>query len=239
MTADAHAVGNHLLDTLPLEDLARLRPSLEHVEFPFAATVHRPGDRLDAAFFPNEGMVSMVGTLEDGTQMEVGTVGREGLVGLPLVLGTDRGLVEAIAQTDVVALRISAAALCEAVDRSATLRSLLLRYAMAFQVQVTQTALCNGRHAVDQRLARWLLIAHDLAVSDEFTMTHEFIAMMLGVRRPGVSVVAAMLQKAGLISYARGRMTVLDRPGLEAAACECYFTVRDEFRQLLGEPAGG
>ena len=132
------------------------------------------------------------------------------------------------------ALRIGAAALRAAMERSAALRRLLLRYALAFQAQVTLTAACNARHAIENRLARWLLIAHDRAGADEFAMTHEFISMMLGVRRPGVTIAAGMLQKAGLIRYARGRMTVADRPGLEAASCECYHIVRHEYVRLLG-----
>ena len=122
-------------------------------------------------------------------------------------------------------------------DRSAAFRVLLLRYALAFQAQVTLTAACNARHAIEHRLARWLLIAHDRAGADEFSMTHEFMALMLGVRRPGVTIAANTLQKAGLIRYARGRMAVTDRPGLEASSCECYHTVRREFVQLLGDSA--
>jgi CRP-like cAMP-binding protein len=122
-------------------------------------------------------------------------------------------------------------------EESAALRGLLLRYAQAFHAQVTFTAACNARHAIERRLARWLLIAHDRAGADEFPMTHEFIAMMLGVRRPGVSLAAGALQKAGLIRYARGRMAVTDRPGLEAASCECYHTARREFERLLGPSA--
>jgi len=122
-------------------------------------------------------------------------------------------------------------------ERSAALRGVLLRYALAFQAQVTLTAACNARHAIEQRLSRWLLIAHDRAGADEFAMTHEFMAMMLGVRRPGVSLAAGVLRKAGLIQYTRGRMAVTDRPGLEAASCECYHTTRREFARLLGSGA--
>ena len=140
------------------------------------------------------------------------------------------------------ALRLGAAAFRAEMERSAAFRALLLRYALAFQAQVALTAACNARHAIEHRLARWLLIAHDRAGADEFPMTHEFLSLMLGVRRPGVTIAAGMLQKAGLVRYERGRMAVADRPGFEAASCECYHTVRHEHARLLGpgpaKPAG-
>ena len=188
--------------------------------------------------FPETGMVSLIATLEDGEQVEVGIAGNEGLVGLSLVLGDGRSLTEARVQLEGTALRMDAAALRDEMVGNAAFRDVMLRYALAFQAQVTLTAACNARHAINERLARWLLIAHDRAGADEFAMTHEFMAMMLGVRRPGVSLAAAVLQKAGLIRYARGWMEVTDRPGLEAASCECYHTVRREFGRLLGaDPA--
>ena len=140
-------------------------------------------------------------------------------------------------QLDGTALRMDAAALRDGMGESAALRRLLLRYVLALHAQVTLTAGCNARHAIEQRLARWLLTAHDRAATDEFAMTHEFMAMMLGVRRPGVSLAAGVLQRAGLIRYVRGRMTVTDRLGLEAASCECYHTARREFGRLLGDGA--
>ncbi len=227
-------VRNGLLAALPPEDLARLRPSLQAVELPFDQTLYPADGTVEAVLFPESGMVSLLATLEDGEQVEVGIAGREGLIGLPLVFGDDRSLVEARVQQEGTALRMDAAALRDAMEESAAFRTLLLRYTLAFQAQVTMTAACNARHAINERLARWLLIAHDRAGADEFPMTHEFISMMLGVRRPGVSLAAGVLQKAGLISYVRGRMAVTDRPGLEAASCECYHTARREFARLLG-----
>ena len=235
--ADRPAVRNGLLAALPPGDLARLRPRLHPVELPFDQTLYPADAAVDAVLFPESGMVSLLATLDDGEQVEVGIAGREGLVGIPLVLGDDRSLVEARVQLGGTALRIGAAALREEMEASAALRALLNRYALAFHAQVTMTAACNARHAIEQRLARWLLIAHDRAGADEFAMTHEFMAMMLGVRRPGVSLAAGVLQKAGLIQYARGRMEVADRPGLEAASCECYRTARREFARLLGPTA--
>ena len=225
---------NGLLAALPPEDLARLRPSLRPVELPMDQILYPADGTVEAVLFVESGMVSLIATLEDGEQVEVGVVGREGLVGLSLALGDDRSLVEARVQQEGTALRLDAAALRDGMGESAALRGLLLRYASAFNTQVSLTAACNALHVVEQRLARWLLIAHDRADGDEFPMTHEFLSMMLGVRRPSVSLAAALLQKAGLIRYARGRMEITDRPGLEAASCECYHTARREFARLLG-----
>ena len=227
-------VRNHLLAALPPEDLARLRPKLHPVELAFDQTVHQSDTPIESMLFPESGMVSLIASLDDGEQVEVGIAGREGLVGLPLVFGDDRSLVESRVQVSGTALRLDAAALREEMEQGGALRPLLLRYASAFYAQVTLSAACNARHGIEQRLARWLLIAHDRAGGDDFPMTHEFISMMLGVRRPGVTIAAGMLQKAGLIHYARGRMTVSDRSALEAASCECYHTARREFARLLG-----
>ena len=230
-------VRNGLLAALPPEELERLRPRLRAVELPFDQTLFPADGVVEAVLFPEGGMVSLLATLEGGEQVEVGIVGREGLIGLPLVFGDDRSLVEARVQMEGTALRMDAAAFRDAMEASAALRLVLNRYALAFQAQVTMTAACNARHAIEQRLARWLLIAHDRAGTDEFPMTHEFVSLMLGVRRPGVSIAAGVLQKAGLIRYARGQMEVTDRPGLEAASCECYHVARREFARLLGTGA--
>jgi CRP-like cAMP-binding protein len=227
-------VRNRLLAALPPEDLARLRPGLRPVELPFDQTLYPADGIVEAVLFPESGMVSLLATLEDGEQVEVGIAGREGLIGLPLVLGDDRSLVEARVQMEGTALRMDAAALRDGMEESAALRLVLMRYTLAFQAQVTMTAACNARHPINERLARWLLIAHDRAGADEFPVTHEFLSMMLGVRRPGVSLAAGVLQKAGLIRYGRGRMEVTDRPGLEASSCECYHVARREFMRLLG-----
>ncbi len=204
------------------------------MELPFDQTLFPADGVVEAVLFPESGMCSLLATLEGGEQVEVGIVGREGLIGLPLVFGDHRSLIEARVQMEGTALRIGAAAFRDAMEASAALRLVLNRYALALQAQVTMTAACNARHAIEQRLARWLLIAHDRAGADEFTMTHEFMAMMLGVRGPGVSLAAGVLHKAGLIRYVRGRMAVTDRPGLEAASCECYHVARREFARLLG-----
>jgi CRP-like cAMP-binding protein len=201
-------VRNGLLAALPPEDLARLRPRLQSVELPFDQTLFPSDGTVEAVLFPESSMVSLLATLEDGEQVEVGIVGREGLIGLPLVFGDDRSLVEARVQMEGTALRMDAAALRDGMGESAALRGLLLRYVLALHSQVTLTAGCNARHAIEQRLAR--------------------------LRRPGVSLAAGLLQKAGLIQYARGRMAVTDRPGLEATSCKCYHAARREFTRLLG-----
>ena len=233
------AVRNRLLAALPPDDFAALAPALQPVELELRQVLYEPGQAIRAVHFPEGGMVSNVASLEDGHGVEVGVIGREGLVGLPVVLGAERAGTEALVQMDAPALRVRAADLRAAFDRSAPLRSVLLRYAQAFHAQVAQTAACNARHPVDLRLARWLLMLHDRAGRDEFPMTQEFLALMLGARRPGISVAAGALQRSGAISYTHGHMTVLDRAGLEAAACECYGTVREQFDELLGHPPPG
>jgi CRP-like cAMP-binding protein len=165
-------------------------------------------------------------------------VGRDGFVGLPVLLGAECDDIEAMVQAPGTALRMGAAAFREALERTPAFRTLLLRWALVHHGQVARTAACNGRHHVDQRLARWLLTAHDRSEGDEFPMTHEFLSMMLGVRRAGVTVAAGQLQKAGFVRYERGRIEVTDRPGLESAACECYGVVRRAYDRLLGPPEG-
>jgi CRP-like cAMP-binding protein len=225
---------NRLLGALPPEDLARLWPRLERVELPVHHILHPAGEPITAVHFPEAGFVSMLATLENGDAAEVGLVGPEGVVGLPLLLGADRAPFEAMMQAGGTLLRLEAAAFQEELEARPAFRAALLRYVLAFTVQVSQTAACNGRHHVEDRLARWLLMAHDRVEGDDFPMTHEFLSMMLGVRRAGVSVAAATLQRAGLIRYERGRMAITDRPGLEAMSCECYNLVEQEFGRLLG-----
>jgi CRP-like cAMP-binding protein len=232
------AVRNRLLAALPPGDFAALAPTLRSVELGFKQTLHRPDRPIEAAYFLGNGMVSMLAPLEEGQAMEVGLIGREGLVGLPVVLGAESASTEALVQMPGDALRVPAPELREVFEASAALRGVLLRYAQASHTQIAQTAACNGQHAVDERLARWMLMAHDRAGADEFPMTQEFIATMLGVRRAGISVAAGVLQKAGVIRYGYGRITVLDRAGLEAASCECYGAVRRQYERLLGAPAG-
>ncbi len=233
------AVRNQLLAKLPPEDFAWLAPHLRPVELPFRMTLHPAAEPITAVFFPESGYASMLAVLDDGDVAEVGMIGREGVVGLPLVFGTDRSSVEAMMQAAGTANRVPADIFQRAVEERAGLRALMLRYAMAFNVQVTMTAACNSRHLVEQRLARWLLMAHDRTDGDEFAMTHEFLSMMLGVRRAGVTVAAGALQRAGFIRHHQGRVRVVSRAGLESAACECHAIVQREFQRLLGPPTSG
>jgi CRP-like cAMP-binding protein len=232
------ATRNRLLAALPPDDLARLWPRLEAVELPFRQVLHAPGEPIEAVYFPETGYSSMLAYLESGDAAEVGLVGYEGMVGLPLLLGADRDDIEAMVQVPGTALRMNAQAFREELERIPAFRTLLLRYALVHHGQVARTAACNGRHHIDQRLARWLLMAHDRVEGDEFPMTHEFLSMMLGVRRAGISTTAGTLQKAGFIRYQRGCIEVTDRPGLESVACECYGIVRRAQDQLLGTPTG-
>jgi CRP-like cAMP-binding protein len=238
MSIQQSAVRNRLLAALPPAGFAALADHLQPAELELKQVLYEPGQIIQTIHFPEGGMVSHVIPLENGHGVEVGLVGREGLVGLPGILGAERATTEAMVQMEGPAWRIRADELRAAFERSAPLRVLLLRYVQAFHAQVAQTAACNAQHTVDLRLARWLLMQHDRAEQDEFPMTHEFLALMLGTRRPSISVAAGVLQKSGAVRYVHGRMTVLDRAGLEAAACECYGVVREQSDELLGAPAG-
>jgi CRP-like cAMP-binding protein len=238
MSIQQSAIRNRLLAALPPADFAALADHLQPAQLELKQVLYEPGRTIQTVYFPEGGMVSHVIPLDNGHSVEVGLVGREGLAGLAALLGAERATTEAMVQMEAPAWRIRADELRAAFERSAALRALLLRYMQAFHAQVAQTAACNAQHGVDVRLARWLLMQHDRAEQDEFPMTHEFLAFMLGTRRPSISMAAAVLQKLGAVRYAQGRMTVLDRAGLETAACECYGVVQEQFDELLGIPAG-
>jgi CRP-like cAMP-binding protein len=228
------AVRNHLLARLPPESLSRLLPRMRSFSLSLRDSLIRPEIPIEAVYFVESGFVSLVAALDDGTQAEVGLIGREGMVGIPLITGIDTAFVEAFVQGEGWALRMDAAAFRHAMEEEPDLRVLLFRYSEAMNSQTTQTAACNGRHDLEQRLARWLLMAHDRSDGDEFQVTQEFLALMLCVYRPSVSVVASTLQRAGMIRYGRGHVTVLDREALEATACDCYSAVKRRFERLLG-----
>ncbi|MBP0446358.1 Crp/Fnr family transcriptional regulator [Roseomonas sp. SSH11] len=229
-------IHNRLLAALPHDVLALLLPKLSLVELPIRQTLYRAGAAIDAAYFPEAGIVSMVSILSEGEQVEVGMVGREGLVGTPLLADVETSYVEAMVQAPGSALRMEARAFRQELAASPVFRSLMLRYGEAHQAQVIQTAACNGNHGLEQRLARWLLMVHDRTDGDEIPVTQDFIATMLGVHRPSVTVTAGALQRAGLIRYSAGRVTVLDRQRLEAASCECHGAVRQRFAEVIGTP---
>jgi CRP-like cAMP-binding protein len=234
----APASRNRLLSALPPASLARLWPQLTPVELELREVLHRPEQPISTVYFPETGWCSMLAPLESGDAAEVGHIGYDGLVGLPVILGEPFYDLEAMVQCPGGALAMETDALWAAMEHDPVLRTLLLRYALLHHGQVARTAACNGRHHIEQRLARWLLMAHDRSEGDEFPMTHEFLGMMLGVRRAGITVAAGALQKAGLISYRVGRMRITDRPGLENSACECYGISRRAFDRLFGLQPG-
>jgi CRP-like cAMP-binding protein len=231
---DQPTLGNRLLDALPLDVIERLRPHLETVIMERGQTVHEPGQTADHAMFPTRGMISLVAEMSDGAAVEIGMIGKEGIFGVSTLLGDDNPTQRAMVQLAGSALRMPSRLLRQEVEGNAGAQGLLLRYAQVTLTTAAQTAACNRLHLIEQRCARWLLSAHDRAEADKFPMTHEFLAMMLGVRRAGVSVAAHSLQTSGLISYNHGTMAILDRSGLEAAACECYRVIQNEFARLMG-----
>ena len=229
----AVATGNLLLDALPSAVLEPLRQHLEDVLLHANQSIHEPGETAHHVLFPIRGLISIVAMMEDGASVEVGMVGKEGMYGVSAILYDDDPVQRAMVQLAGGALRMPTAVLRRGAEANVVLRTMLLRYVQVTLTTATQTAACNRLHLLEQRCARWLLSARDRAEDDSFPMTHEFLAMMLAVRRPGVSIAAQALQSNGLISYSHGTMTIIDRAGLEAASCECYGTIRDEFNRLL------
>jgi CRP-like cAMP-binding protein len=234
----ARNTGNSLLDGLPVETFSRLKPHLTVVDMTYGEEIHEPGERIEHVLFPTRGLISMVAGMEDGSAVEINMVGREGMFSVAAMLGDDRPSQRAMVQLAGHALRMKADLFRQEVEEDLTIRHLMLRYSMAVMSAISQTAACNRLHVLEQRCARWLLAARDRALDDTFPLTHEFLAMMLGVRRPGVTVAAQALQSSGLITYHHGMMTIIDRDGLQQRSCECYESVRDEFKRLLGTPAG-
>ncbi len=221
--------GNRLLDAMPPENLESLRPHLEPTDLVLAEAVP-PGEHV---YFPLAGLISVVATMADGTAVEVGMSGREGMYSISAILSEDAPFQAAMVQLPGHALRLKARLLRQEMDAEKAVRTLMLHYSLAFVSAVAQSAACNRLHLLEQRCARWLLACRDRAEGDTFPMTHEFLAMMLGVRRPGVTLAAQALQEHGLITYNHGTMTVLDRQGLERATCECYGTIEREFARLM------
>ncbi|GEP60982.1 Crp/Fnr family transcriptional regulator [Reyranella soli] len=234
MAADAQV--NRLLGLLSSSDYRRLQPHLQRVPLGYRQSLYRARQRLGFVYFIETGVGSLVNTMVNGQAAEVGTIGNEGVVGLPLLLGDDRAPTSVYVQVPGAGLRMTAARFSAELARSASMRLVMLRYAHALFNQVAQSAACNHFHTLEQRCCRWMLMTHDRMQSGEFLLTQEFLAMMLGVQRTGVSAAAGTLQRAGLIRYNRGIVTILDRRGLRARACECYDLSRREFDRLLGGP---
>jgi CRP-like cAMP-binding protein len=225
---------NGFLRALSPDSRARLRPYLEPVELVRRHLIYSPGEDAIHVYFINRGLVSLVKTMQDGRIVEVGAIGAEGVVCLASLLGLPKVVLESLVQVSGDALRMKASVLREEAARIPALGEMVRGYVQVAIGQLAQTAACNRLHSLDQRCCRWLLMAHDNAGADEFQLTHEFLALMLGVQRPGVSIAARQLQDAGIIRYQNGRVTVVDRPALEASACECYGAVRAQITELYG-----
>jgi CRP-like cAMP-binding protein len=226
---------NHLLDALAADECERLFPHLELVEMSLGKVLYESGNQLRHVYFPTTSIVSLLYVMINGASAEIAVVGNEGIIGVALFMGGETMPNRAVVQSAGYAYRLNGQRLKQEFSRSGELHHLLLRYTQALLTQMAQTAVCNRHHSLDQQLCRWLLLSLDRLHANELTMTQELIANMLGVRREGVTEAAGNLQRAGLIEYQRGRITVLDRAGLEARACECYAVVKKEFDRLLPE----
>ncbi|MEW6493738.1 MAG: Crp/Fnr family transcriptional regulator [Cyanobacteriota bacterium] len=229
---------NRLLAALPKEEYQRLAPHLQHVSLSLGEVLHDSGEAIAHVYFPLDAMVSYVALMEDGSTAEAGLIGREGMVGIAVILGDNCPVNRAVVQIEGSLLKMNAEVLKTEFNRGGELQKQLLLYMQALLAQVTQSAACNALHTLEQRFARWLLAAQDNTRKDVLPLTHEFIAKMLGTRRPGVTETARNLSQAGVIRYKRGKITILNREGLEATACECYGVVTAEFQRLFSIERG-
>jgi CRP-like cAMP-binding protein len=233
MALAANHTGNRLLDLLPQDESSRLLSSSQVVSLPHGQVVFQQDGPMLHVYFPTTGVFGLVLVVEEGKQVEGTTVGKEGMVGLPVFLGVDFHPFQAIVAIAGEAVQVPAALFLQATKPGSTLGRLVRRYTLFRLRCANQTGACNTLHAVEERLCRWLLMAHDRAGKDEFSLTHEFLAEVLGVRRQTVSIIAGTLQRAGLISYHRGVLRVLDRKGLEDASCECYEVLKRLYKHIL------
>ncbi len=224
---------NRLLAALPEAEWQRWQAQIEHVQLPLGAVLCESGGAMSHVYFPTTGIVSLLYVMASGASAEIAVVGKEGIVGVSLFMGGESTPSRAVVQSASHGFRLSAHAIKVAFNRSGPVMHLLLRYTQALITQMAQTAVCNRHHSLDQQLCRWLLLSLDRLQSNELMMTQELIANMLGVRREGVTEAAMRLQQAGLIRYARGHITVLDRAALEQRSCECYVVVKKEYDRLL------
>jgi CRP-like cAMP-binding protein len=232
--AQAQIAGNHLLAAMPPEALERLKPDIEPITFTLGDVVYESGAHMRHVYFPTTSHISLLYTMIDGSTAEMGLVGNEGVVGISLFMGGETTPNRAMVQGGGKAFKLKAEAMLNEFKRGEEFQQLLLRYTQGLITQISQTAVCNRLHSVEQRLCRWLLMTHDRTESDDLQMTHEFISNMLGVRREGVTVAAHRLQEAGMISYVRGHINILDRKQLLNHVCECYHVVKAEHQRLLG-----
>jgi CRP-like cAMP-binding protein len=220
-------IRNVILLSIPDDEFHLIRPHLEPVELPQHRVLHEPGERIEYGYFVNEGMTSLVVLTNDGRSVEVGIVGREGMVGMPLIIGLERGLWRGIMQIPGSGVRVRAEVLLQTLPVAPNLRLELNRYALLHGLQVAQIAACNRLHEIEQRLARWLLMCQDRVDTEKLHLTHEFLAQMLGTGRPSVSLASSMLEQAGLIENLRGTVKIINRKQLESTACECYRVIQN------------
>jgi CRP-like cAMP-binding protein len=230
-----HPNRNHLLAALPSDDFKRLQPSLEPVTLRLGEMIYEPGRHMHYAYFPTTSIVSLHYVTESGASAETAGVGNEGVVGVTIFMGGDTTSSSAVVQTAGYAYRLEASVLKQEFKRAGFVQGLLLRYTQALMTQMSQSAVCNRHHSVEQRLCQWLLLTLDRCESNELVMTQELVANMLGVRREGITEAAGNLQRMGLINSRRGHISVTGRVGLESAACECYAVVKKEMTRLLND----
>ncbi len=228
------ALKNHLLAALPVGEFDRIESRLEGVSLKLGEVLYESGDQMTHVYFPTTAIISLLYIMQNGATAEIGIAGNNGLVGIALFMGGETTSNRAVVQSAGDAVRMRARDVQDAFSLGGVFQSVLLRYTQSLMTQISQTAVCNRLHSVEQQLCRWLLINHDQMQTDKLVMTHELIANMLGVRREGVSIAAHHLQEKGLIEYVRGTITILDRKGLETEVCECYKVVIDEYDRLLG-----
>jgi CRP-like cAMP-binding protein len=226
-------IANRILSNLPREEFVRLLPHMEHVQIEREEILYNAGDDVQYAYFPNSGMISLLSTTEAGSTIEVAMIGDEGVVGIPVILRMNKIPYDAMIQISIDAIKIRGNVLREEFDRGGEFQDRMLRYIHTLVAQISQSAVCNRFHTVEKRLCRWLLVAHDRVKSETLDLTQEIIAHMLGTPRTGVTMAAVALQRAGVITYSRGRITILNRPRMESMTCECYQIVKESVDSYL------
>ena len=238
MTAEIDRSTNQILAVLPASEYSRIATHLKPIELTSGQILSEPREAIDKIYFPQRAMISLVSIMVDGSTTEIGLIGNEGMVGLAAILGGVSTTSRSIVQIPGSALEVSANVIQQEFHRGGQLHQILLLYIQALLTQISQSAACNRQHRIEERLARWLLSVQDCVLKDELPLTQEFIANMLGTRRSGVTVAAGILQRAGIISYSRGKIKILQQEALEDTSCECYRIVQNEFIRLLDSRRG-